>query len=129
METPQELKKKGNMAFLQKSHQEAVMYYTMAIEASDHGEVDHTFFANRAAVFLEIAMFDNCISDCDKCLKIDPTFVKCYYRKAKALIESKKSKEAMEVLSKGIQLTRSNDLQELMDKLKKDTMQEGPSQS
>ena len=94
METPQDLKKKGNLSFMKKSHQEAIMYYTMAIESSDPSGIEHTLFSNRAAAFLELSMFENCIKDCDACLEKDPTFVKCYYRKAKALIQLNKKQEA-----------------------------------
>ena len=43
------------------------------------------FFANRANALLEVKRFEECIRDCNKAIELYPTFIKSYYRKAKAL--------------------------------------------
>jgi tetratricopeptide (TPR) repeat protein len=82
---PDALKDAGNKQFASGNFEEAVKQYTMAIEITIE-QPNHIYFANRANAYLEMANFEECIKDCDQAIKIDPTFAKAYYRKAKALV-------------------------------------------
>ena len=87
---PESLKEAGNKAFLAKDYNEAIKLYTQAIELSQaEGPMvppAHIYFSNRANAYLEIAKFEDSLSDCNESIKIDPTYIKTYFRKAKALL-------------------------------------------
>ena len=88
---------------------EAIEFYTQAIEMS--GNVAKVvYFSNRANAYLEKGMHQNCIDDCKKALEIDATFVKAYYRMAKAYFNLQQSKDALECLLKAQELEPDNQL-------------------
>ncbi|CAN0842001.1 Hsp70-Hsp90 organizing protein 2 [Linum grandiflorum] len=76
MEVPEEenegkaqaLKEKelGNAAYKKKDFETAISHYTKAIELYDE---DISFLTNRAAVYLEMAKYEECIKDCDKAVE------------------------------------------------------------
>jgi len=45
---------------------------------------NHVYFANRGNAKLEMNNFKGCIEDCDTAIKIDPAYVKSYFRKGRA---------------------------------------------
>ena len=111
---PDSLKEAGNKAFMNKNYEEAVKQYTMAIEIT-LDKPNHIYFANRANAELELMMFEECIADCNQAIQIEPTFIKSYIRKAKALINQQKLEQAMETLKQGHQVDpNSPDLNELI---------------
>lgn len=57
----------------------------MAIEITQE-KPNHIYFANRANAELELLLFEECIADCNSAIKIEPSFIKSYFRKAKALM-------------------------------------------
>ena len=72
----------------------------MAIEITIE-KPNHIYFANRANAELELLMWEECIADCNQAIQIEPTFIKSYFRKAKALINQSKLLQAMETLKQG----------------------------
>ncbi|BBN19665.1 stress-induced-phosphoprotein 1 [Marchantia polymorpha subsp. ruderalis] len=64
----QALKEKelGNEFYKKKLFDEAVSHYTKALELYDE---DISFLTNRAAVYLEMGQYENCIKDCDKAVE------------------------------------------------------------
>ena len=48
-----------------------------------------------------MGQLEECIKDCNEAIKIEPTFSKSYYRKAKALENQQKLHEAYTVLKEG----------------------------
>jgi tetratricopeptide (TPR) repeat protein len=85
LNNPDTLKEAGNKAFAKKNYKEAVNQYTMAIEITLEAP-NHIYFANRANAELELSLFEECILDCNQAIQIEPTFIKSYFRKAKALM-------------------------------------------
>jgi len=67
-----------------KNFEEAVKCYTVAIEITLETP-NHVYFANRANAQLELHHYEECISDCNSAIDIEPSYTKSYYRKAKAL--------------------------------------------
>ena len=53
-------------------------------------------------------MYEECIADCNQAIGIEASFVKPYYRKAKALIGQSKLVESMEILKDAITLDPEN---------------------
>jgi len=85
LDNPDTLKEAGNKAFVRKNYKKAVEQYTMAIEITLEAP-NHIYFANRANAELELCLFDDCILDCNQAIQIEPSFIKSYIRKAKALV-------------------------------------------
>ncbi|XP_059657470.1 hsp70-Hsp90 organizing protein 3-like [Cornus florida] len=59
-------KELGNAAYKKKDFENAILHYTKAIELDDG---DISFLTNRAAVYLEMGKYDECIKDCDKAVE------------------------------------------------------------
>lgn len=54
---------------------------------------------NRAMINLRYKNFGKVIEDCKQSLKIDPNYIKAYFRMGKAYISIKKYKECIELLA------------------------------
>ncbi|XP_047067799.1 hsp70-Hsp90 organizing protein-like [Lolium rigidum] len=55
-------KEAGNAAYKKKDFETAIQHYTKAMELDDQ---DISYLTNRAAVYLEMGQYDECIKDCD----------------------------------------------------------------
>ncbi|KAL6986073.1 Hsp70-Hsp90 organizing protein 3 [Sarracenia purpurea var. burkii] len=62
----QKEKEAGNAVYKKKDFETAIQHYTKAIELDDE---DISFLTNRAAVFLEMGKYGECIKDCDKAVE------------------------------------------------------------
>jgi stress-induced-phosphoprotein 1 len=62
----QKEKDAGNAAYKKKDFEAAVEHYTKAVELNDE---DISFLTNRAAVFLEMGKYEDCIKDCEKAVE------------------------------------------------------------
>ncbi|EEC80073.1 hypothetical protein OsI_21792 [Oryza sativa Indica Group] len=71
---------RGNDFFKQKRYQEAAMHYT---EAMKKNPKDPRVFSNRAQCHIYLGALPEGLEDADKCIALDPTFLKGYLRKAK----------------------------------------------
>ena len=91
----------GNQAFAAFKYSEAIDEYTKAIELTA-AKPNHIYYSNRANAYLFESKYDECIADCNKSLEIEPTFVKTYYRKAKALMCLMQMGNAAKVLQEGL---------------------------
>ncbi|OAY59965.1 hsp70-Hsp90 organizing protein 3 [Manihot esculenta] len=59
-------KELGNEAYKKKDFETAIAHYTKAMELDDE---DISYLTNRAAVYLEMSKFEECIKDCDKAVE------------------------------------------------------------
>lgn len=59
-------KEAGNAAYKKKDFDTAIQHYTKAIELDDE---DISFITNRAATYLEMGQYEECIKDCDKAVE------------------------------------------------------------
>ena len=71
----------GNALFKDGKFAEAVARYTEAIKRND---TDVRTFSNRSACYTKLAAIPEAIKDAEACIKLDPSFVKAYIRKANA---------------------------------------------
>ncbi|KAJ1985222.1 Hsp90 cochaperone [Dimargaris verticillata] len=78
-ELSNEEREKGNALFKEEKYAEAIKHYTEAINRNDQ---DPRAYSNRAACFIKLMAFPDAHKDCEKCLELDPTFVKAYIRRA-----------------------------------------------
>ena len=119
---PDALKEAGNKAFGLGSFEEAVKFYTQAIEL----QANHVYYSNRANAYLSLDMFQNAVDDCDQAIKLEPKFAKAYLRKSNALLNIVRVPEAIECIKTGIAIEPENEefkklLEEAEHELKEDT--------
>ncbi|MQL81309.1 hypothetical protein Taro_013769 [Colocasia esculenta] len=62
----QKEKEAGNAAYKKKDFDTAIQHYTRALELDDD---DISFLTNRAAVYMEMGKYEECINDCDKAVE------------------------------------------------------------
>ncbi|KAF5184837.1 Hsp70-hsp90 organizing protein [Thalictrum thalictroides] len=131
----QKEKELGNAAYKKKDFEKAIDHYSKAIELDD---ADISFITNRAAVYLEMGKYEECIKDCDKAvergreLRADFKMVaKALTRKGTAFVKmaktSKDYEPAIEAFQKALTEHRNPDtLKKLNDaeKAKKDLEQQ-----
>lgn len=93
-------KEAGNVAYKKKDFDTAIQHYTKAIELDDE---DISFIMNRAATYLEMGKYEECIKDCDKAvergreLRSDFKMIaKALTRKGTALVKMAKSSKDYE---------------------------------
>ena len=100
--TPVALNDEGNRAFGNGFFSSSLKLYCSAIEKLE--VPNHLYLSNRANAYLKLHMNAECVADCEKVLSIEPKFVKAYARKADALINMQRLKEAKEVIMEGLNI-------------------------
>ena len=88
-----EFKDLGNKALLSSKFDEAIDYYSKAIELDPTKEV---YFANRAQAHLKTESYGLAIADATKAVELNPSYTKAYYRRAVANTAIIKHKEALQ---------------------------------
>ena len=81
----------GNAAFQSGRYLQAIELYTSAIEV---GPPTAALFSNRAAAHLKCESYGSALSDADMAVRLDPKFVKGYYRRGSTLLAMGKVIEA-----------------------------------
>ncbi|CAA0820580.1 Hsp70-Hsp90 organizing protein 3 [Striga hermonthica] len=131
----QKEKESGNAAYKKKDFETAIQHYSKAIELDDE---DISFLTNRAAVYLEMGKYEDCIKDCDQAvergreLRSDFKMIaRALTRKGSAIVKmakcSKDYDPAIETFQKALTEHRNPDtLKKLNDaeKAKKDLEQQ-----
>lgn len=100
-----DLKEKGNAALSSGNCEEAIKYYTQAIELDTQ---NHVLYSNRSAAYCKAGSFGDALKDADKTIELNSVWAKGYSRKGAALMGLQKYPEAHEILSKGIALEPNN---------------------
>ena len=83
----------------------AAASYTKAIKAEPE---NHVYYSNRSQAFLKLSKVGKALDDAEKCIGLNPQFVKGYHRKASALHAGERTDEAVEVLLTAIELGLDN---------------------
>lgn len=108
-ESGKSLKEKGNALFKSGDYQQAVDIYTSALDvALEDREVLLAVLSNRAACFLKLERYQDCIDDCSAALEINGSQPKPYYRRATAHESTGDLQSAFKDLSKLIQIDPKN---------------------
>ncbi|CAM8877582.1 unnamed protein product [Rhodiola kirilowii] len=131
----QKEKEAGNAAYKKKDFETAIQHYTKAMELDDE---DISYITNRAAVYLEMGRYEDCIKDCDRAvergreLRADFKMVaKALTRKGTAFVKmakcSKDYEPAIEAFQKALTEHRNPDTLKKLneaEKAKKDLEQQ-----
>ena len=102
-----QLKVQGNESLKSRKFEEALNYYSKAIEVDPSNAILYT---NRAQTYIKLESYGFAIRDCDEALKQDPDSVKAYYRKGICLMAILNYKEAQ------------NNFKEILKRLPNDTL-------
>jgi len=103
-EKSKEEKGKGNVLFKEGKYAEALPFYNEAIKRNPS---DCVPYSNRAACYTKLMEFGLAMQDCDKCIELNPTFIKGYLRKA-AILRIDKPQEAKAVYEKALEIDSNN---------------------
>mmetsp|Transcript_25555 Transcript_25555/g.73889 ORF Transcript_25555/g.73889 Transcript_25555/m.73889 type:complete len:267 (+) Transcript_25555:1-801(+) len=80
----EEKKALGNKHFAAKEYEKAIKLYSEAIRLDGK---NHVYYSNRSASYGGLKDWENAAKDAKECIKINPTFLKGFYRLATAQIE------------------------------------------
>lgn len=104
-EISKQVRAEGNELFLAGKFPESIAKYTDAIKRNPK---DAAPYSNRAAAYMKLGEFPMAMKDCDRCLDIDPSFVKAYIRKGNIHFFMKEYHKCLTVYEKGLQLAPNN---------------------
>ncbi|KAL4207191.1 hypothetical protein AB4K20DRAFT_1919862 [Rhizopus microsporus] len=110
-EIAQNFKEQGNDCFRagKIKYKDAITFYTKAIETECKDQkIIEACLANRAQCNLELQNYGRVLSDCSKCLAINPKNVKALYRSAKALLALDKLVEAIDCCDHALAIEPDN---------------------
>ena len=105
MPTADELKALGNKALQNENFDEAVKYYT---EAIDLDSSNHVLYSNRSAAYAKQGKYEEAEKDGESCVRLNPSWGKGYSRKAAALSYLGKHKEAEQCYREGLKVDPAN---------------------
>jgi len=91
----------GNMAFQKGDFPTALKHYTEAIKRNPD---DPKLHSNRAACFAKLMEFRSALDDCEKCVKIEPTFIEGYLQKGVVLTALHESSLALKAFEEALRL-------------------------
>ncbi|XP_059052848.1 protein unc-45 homolog B [Achroia grisella] len=94
-EEAESFKIKGNDAFKNDKYEDAISFYSKAINLAEKDSRDMaTYLKNRAAAYLKTNEYNKVIQDCDESLKIVPEDPKALFRRSQALENLQRYEEA-----------------------------------
>ncbi|CAG9861954.1 unnamed protein product [Phyllotreta striolata] len=98
-------KELGNELFKKGDYATAVKHYTEAIKRNPD---DAKLYSNRAACYTKLAAFDLGLKDCDKCVELEPKFIKGWIRKGHILQGMQQSNKAIAAFQKALEIDPNN---------------------
>jgi len=106
----------GNEYFKARDYPRAIAAYTEAINAQP---TNHVLYSNRSAAYAGLEKWAEASADGQKCVQLDPTFVKGYHRAGLAMFNTGELKEGIALVEKGLVHGPGNaDLLAVFDQLK-----------
>ncbi|GMH47347.1 hypothetical protein TrRE_jg4740, partial [Triparma retinervis] len=94
----------GNKHFASKEYDLAIEHYSKAISL----HADCKYYSNRSACYAGKGDWSAAASDATECIRLDPKFIKGYYRLVNAQIKLEKYDDALATAKQGLQLDEGN---------------------
>ncbi|KAK8792016.1 hypothetical protein WA158_005393 [Blastocystis sp. Blastoise] len=104
-EKAEDYKVQGNLCFKSKDYEGAIKNYTLAIETNP---VNHIYFSNRSASYLNINDYENALKDAKECQRLNPTWAKGFYREGEVYMIKQQYEEAAQSFFAGCNLEPTN---------------------
>lgn len=101
----EEHKKKGNDSFKEKDWEGAIKHYNKAITLDPDNAA---YYSNRAAAWSQKGNHESALADANRCVDRDPSFMKGYTRKGKALFDLGRWDEAEAAYKDGLKISEGN---------------------
>jgi tetratricopeptide (TPR) repeat protein len=95
----------GNKAFADQKYDEAIKFYSDAIRLDP---TNHVYFSNRSASYGGLGNWAASAEDAKDCIRLDPSFIKGYYRLAAAQMELQDFDAALATIRQGLALDKDN---------------------
>lgn len=120
-------KQKGNNFVKMQDYDNAIHFYTKAIHLYDK---DPFYHSNLALCYLRKERYNDCISECNAALKLNPTLSKAFFRRAQAYECLSENQSAIEDMLRVIELepnviAHKRDLDRLQKRLSSDSIERG----
>lgn len=95
----------GNQAFKAGDYKKAIEHYGEALKIDPSA---HTYWSNRSASYAGLGDWENAANDASECLKANKNFVKGYFRLALAQKNLQRYEQALETITRGLQVDFGN---------------------
>lgn len=105
-ELAEQVREEGNALFKEGKYPEAVAKYTDAMKRNPKA---HVPYSNRAACYQKLMEWQLALKDADKCVEMDPTFIKGWTRKAGIHFFLKEYHKAMDAYNAVLKLEPENE--------------------
>ncbi|XP_017768496.1 PREDICTED: serine/threonine-protein phosphatase 5 [Nicrophorus vespilloides] len=92
VEEAEKIKNVANEYFKKQDYQEAINYYTQAIEINPRNAI---YYGNRSYAYLRTEFYGYALADASMAIELDKTYIKGYYRRAASYMSLGKFKEAL----------------------------------
>lgn len=99
------LKEAANDMFKRADYQEAVEFYSKAINVLPKA----VYYANRSISYLRLELFGSALDDANDAIKLDKNYLKGYYRRAAALMALGKFKQALKDFETIVKVSPKNE--------------------
>eukprot|EP01123_Difflugia_compressa_P004587 TRINITY_DN16028_c0_g1_i1.p1 TRINITY_DN16028_c0_g1~~TRINITY_DN16028_c0_g1_i1.p1 ORF type:complete len:587 (-),score=151.01 TRINITY_DN16028_c0_g1_i1:105-1865(-) len=107
-------KDEGNDFFKKGQFAQAVDRYSEAIKR-DPG--NYVLYTNRATALTKLGAFGDALKDCDKCIELNPKFIKAYLKKGNVYFVTKQYQKCLDVYGVALEIEPDNaEIQEAMNK-------------
>lgn len=104
-ELAEEHRQKGNELFKGGNYPGAIKEYDEGIKRDPNSVA---IYSNRCATYIKLMVMDQALKDADKCLELDPKFVKAYLRKGNCHHLMKEYHKAMKAYDDGLKIEPDN---------------------
>lgn len=101
-----DFKDKGNQALKAQSYDEAVFFYTKAVELD---ATNHVYRANRAVAHLKAKDYGKALDDASEAIRLNPAYFKAFNTKGAALEHLGRWEEAVATYTAGLDKSPDND--------------------
>jgi len=99
-------KDEGNAAFKNGDMVTAIEAYTSAIDLIPDNEI---YYSNRSAAYMKADSISKALKDGEKCISLNPNFIKGYNRLGSAQQALKRYDQAIDTYKKGLEIESNND--------------------
>ena len=106
-EPDEDFKEKGNACVKEKNYKEAIVHYSNGLRKNVS---DFFLYSNRSFAYLKLKQFFYALSDAERVIELQPTFVKGYFRKAEVLRETFQYDEALLNYGRALKLDSTNEI-------------------